>query len=72
MWPPEPLPCMRLMRQVMQAATERAPLLWLDVLQENTRAVQFYQRFGFASAGEDTYAIGAQRFSFLMMQRRTP
>jgi len=61
-----------LMREVMRAAAERAPLLWLDVLQENTRAARFYERFGFAAAGADTYAIGAQRFSFISMQRRTP
>lgn len=60
-----------LMCRVLQQATECAPLLWLDVLQENTRAIRFYERCGFTTMGEDSFAIGAQRFRFHLMMRRS-
>lgn len=59
-----------LMRDVIDAAAARASCLWLDVLEENERAIGFYEKHGFAQAGEDTYAIGAQHFRFRLMARR--
>lgn len=63
-------------RDLLQAAVQKAvtqtPLLWLDVLRENARAIGFYQSHGFAAIGEDTYTIGAQRFVFLLMARQIP
>ena len=61
-----------LLDPVMQAASACAPVLWLDVLRENDRAIHFYEKHGFAVIGEDTHTIGAQRFLFFLMARRTP
>ena len=59
-----------LLAAVTREATGRAPLLWLDVLRENARAIDFYGRHGFVSIGQDTYTIGAQRFLFQLMARQ--
>jgi ribosomal protein S18 acetylase RimI-like enzyme len=56
-----------LMQPVIDEARQRASFLWLDVLRENARAIEFYRRFGFHALGEDTYAIGAQTFQFYLM-----
>jgi diamine N-acetyltransferase len=56
-----------LMRQVLAEARWRAPTLWLDVLHENKRAIEFYQKHGFAVTGEDAYTIGSQTFRFVLM-----
>ena len=56
-----------LLHRVAQEAARHAPTLWLDVLQENTRAIAFYQRQGFRPIGTDTYTIGAQAFQFHLM-----
>jgi diamine N-acetyltransferase len=61
-----------LLLPAIQAASELASTLWLDVLRENARAVRFYAQHGFVAAGEDTYAIGAQRFLFQIMTRALP
>ena len=54
------------------AADRQIDAVWLDVLQENTRAVRFYERLGFTALGDDTYSIGAQTFTFrLMVLQRT-
>lgn len=58
-----------LLLPVMQYATARASVLWLDVLRENARAIRFYERFGFGISGEDTFRIGAQSFLFHRMSR---
>jgi ribosomal protein S18 acetylase RimI-like enzyme len=58
-----------LLHQVMLEAAGRARLLWLDVLRENERAIDFYAKRGFEAIGEDTYAIGVQRFRFHLMAR---
>jgi len=56
-----------LMRPIIDEARQRASFLWLDVLRENARAIEFYRRFGFHALGEDTYAIGVQTFRFHLM-----
>jgi diamine N-acetyltransferase len=56
-----------LMQPIIGEARQRASFLWLDVLRENARAIEFYQRFGFRALGEDTYAIGVQTFRFHLM-----
>lgn len=60
-----------LLRHVVDAAAGMAPVLWLDVLHENERAIRFYRKHGFEPSGRDTYTIGAQRFLFQIMTRRT-
>jgi ribosomal protein S18 acetylase RimI-like enzyme len=56
-----------LMQPVIGEARQRASFLWLDVLRENIRAIEFYERFGFSALGEDTYTIGVQTFRFRLM-----
>jgi ribosomal protein S18 acetylase RimI-like enzyme len=60
-----------LLASSLAAAAARSSLVWLDVLQENDRAVRFYERHGFRAIGEDTYTIGAQSFLFTLMARPT-
>jgi diamine N-acetyltransferase len=43
-----------LLGPVVREALAQAPLLWLDVLRENDRAIAFYTRHGFVVSGEDT------------------
>ena len=38
--------------------------IWLSVLQENYRAVSFYERLGFEEMGVHDYIIGKEKFSF--------
>jgi diamine N-acetyltransferase len=61
-----------LLRPVVEQAAAQAPLLWLDVLRENDRAIRFYARHRFVTSDEDSYAIGVQRFVFNIMERPTP
>lgn len=60
-----------LLGPLMEEAAARSSLVWLDVLRENDRACRFYQRHGFAAIGQDTYTIGAQSFTFILMARST-
>jgi hypothetical protein len=64
---PAPVPRPGSITVATGAARQRASFLWLDVLRENARAIEFYRRFGFRALGEDTYAIGAQTFRFHLM-----
>jgi diamine N-acetyltransferase len=56
-----------LLEAVVQSATARSDLIWLDVLQENRRATRFYGRHGFRPIGQHTHTIGAQSFLFHVM-----
>jgi diamine N-acetyltransferase len=56
-----------LMQQTLAEARWRAPILWLDVLHENKRAIGFYEKHGFTVTGEDAYTIGSQTFRFVRM-----
>lgn len=58
-----------LLGRVLPEAAVRAPVLWLDVLRENTRALRFYETHGFCVLCEDTHTIGAQTFAFDLMAR---
>jgi diamine N-acetyltransferase len=58
-----------LMVPMLHAASRLASLIWLDVLSQNERAIGFYTTLGFATIGDDTYRIGAQRFLFHLMAR---
>jgi diamine N-acetyltransferase len=58
-----------LLATVMQeAAANQIPVMWLTVLDSNERAIHFYECHGWSCAGNTTFAIGTQDFSFLMMQ----
>ena len=56
-----------LLSHVLLEAKRRAPMLWLDVLRENERAITFYKKHGFFAIDEQTYSIGSQRFLFHLM-----
>ncbi len=58
-----------LLDAVMQAAVAtQIRVMWLTVLDSNDRAIRFYERHGWTSAGKAIFAIGTQDFSFLVMQ----
>ncbi|MEO8336102.1 MAG: GNAT family N-acetyltransferase [bacterium] len=46
--------------------------LWLAVWSRNTRAIAFYQRWGFVEVGSQTFMLGRDRQADLVMARRTP
>lgn len=51
----------RLMQAVHEQARERnARTLWLGVYDRNVRAVEFYERFGFAKVGGQEFEFGGQ------------
>lgn len=61
-------------RPMLQAALDDAHArsikrVWLDVLRQNERAINFYRREQFETIGEDRYTIGAQTFTFDLMMR---
>ncbi len=58
-----------LMTPMLHAASRLAPLIWLDVLSQNERAIGFYTTLGFVPIGDDSFTIGAQRFLFHLMAR---
>jgi diamine N-acetyltransferase len=43
-----------------------ARVMWLSVLETNERAISFYQRHGWTSAGVESFSIGTQIFSYLV------
>ena len=47
----------------------RAPLLWLDVLQSNQRAVRFYEHHGFVRHGEVSFSTDTQVMGMWVMRR---
>ena len=50
-----------------------APALWLSVLQRNARAVGFYRRHGFQSAGTSTFRMGAEvQDDWIMVRPSSP
>ena len=59
----------RLLQAVLPDSARKAPMLWLEVLRENRRAIDFYARNGFTKIGEDNFAIGVQHFQFDLMAR---
>lgn len=51
----------RLMREVHAEACKRgARTLWLGVYDRNVRAVEFYERFGFAKVGDKEFLFGGR------------
>ena len=45
-----------------------ARMVWLAVLSENVRAIQFYEKEGFGALGRDTFTIGSQSFDFTLLK----
>ena len=60
----------RLMERCIEHARERGhDVLWLSVWEENTRAVAFYERWGFAAVGEITFDYAGDPQRDLVMAR---
>ncbi|MDC6390635.1 GNAT family N-acetyltransferase [Maribacter sp. PR1] len=43
--------------------------IWLSVLKENTRAINFYDKSGFIEIGEHNFQIGREIFHFFVMKK---
>ncbi|MDR6300968.1 GNAT family N-acetyltransferase [Mesonia maritima] len=43
--------------------------IWLSVLKENIRAINFYNKSGFKKTGEHDFQIGRKNFWFFVMQK---
>lgn len=54
---------------LQEAAALGEKRIWLDVLKSNVRAVQFYERFGFARVGELPFATDRAAVGMWVMQR---
>ncbi len=55
---------------LMEKAKEKGySKIWLSVLEENTRAVNFYKRNAFESVGNHDFQIGKENFHFMAMAR---
>jgi ribosomal protein S18 acetylase RimI-like enzyme len=44
-------------------------MIWLDVWERNARAIAFYQKWGFAVVGTQTFQLGSDLQNDLLMQR---
>ncbi|CAG0934957.1 phosphinothricin acetyltransferase [Thermoflexales bacterium] len=51
------------------AARHSCDTIWLDVWERNARAIAFYQKWGFAVVGTQTFQMGRDLQNDLLMQR---
>ena len=62
-----------LMRESLGLATgEGRDTVWLDVWEENARAIAFYQKWGFEPVGAATFALGDDLQHDVVMARSVP
>ncbi|GAB5555311.1 MAG: N-acetyltransferase [Saprospiraceae bacterium] len=60
----------QLQNQLLEKAKEmNFEKIWLSVLKENKRAVQFYEKHGFQEIGVHTFSIGKEVFAFQAMAK---
>jgi ribosomal protein S18 acetylase RimI-like enzyme len=60
----------RLMQACLDEATLRdCDALWLDVWEHNPRAIAFYRKWGFKVVGTQSFLLGSDRQTDLLMQR---
>jgi len=63
----------RLMQACLDEAARRAcDTLWLDVWERNPRAIAFYRKFGFEVSGQQTFQLGGDLQTDLLMRRPAP
>ena len=51
------------------AAQQGCDTIWLDVWERNARAIAFYQKWGFAVVGTQSFQLGSDLQNDLLMQR---
>ena len=51
------------------AVEEGCDTIWLDVWEQNPRAIAFYRKWGFAVVGEQAFQLGSDLQHDLLMQR---
>lgn len=52
-----------------EASRRGCDLIWLDVWEQNHRAIAFYRKWGFTTAGEQSFQLGSDLQRDLIMQR---
>jgi diamine N-acetyltransferase len=52
-----------------RAQTHHCDVIWLDVWERNSRAIAFYQRWGFAEVGTQPFVLGSDIQRDLLMAR---
>ena len=58
----------KLMEAVLELADQIQPdFLWLDTHVSNSKAIRFYEKFGFALSGKSHFTIGNQNFEYHVM-----
>ena len=59
---------LQLQQELIKAARESgSSYIWLSVLKENERAIQFYLKNGFDKIGDHDFSIGKEDFDFMAM-----
>lgn len=59
-----------LMKKCISIAEEQNKnILWLGVWEKNTRAIEFYKRWGFEKFGEHSFLLGTDRQTDCLMKR---
>ncbi|MFZ4831979.1 GNAT family N-acetyltransferase [Rouxiella sp. Mn2063] len=56
-------------RIVAEATAQKQPFVWLEVLEENERAIKFYQRNGFQVVEKTFYRSASQTTALFIMRR---
>ncbi len=54
---------------LQQARTRGSDVIWLDVWEENARAIKFYEKWGFAQIGTQPFRLGNDIQNDLLMAR---
>ena len=64
---------LKLQNELMdEAKASGSSYIWLSVLKENERAIQFYLKNGFEKIGDHDFSIGKEDFDFMAMARKLP
>ena len=62
---------LNLQQELMHAArASGSSYIWLSVLKDNERAIQFYLKNGFEKIGDHDFSIGKEDFDFMAMARK--